>query len=584
MSILNNNGVSTVFAFTHGRGAFKVAIPASCSSVSPTTQAFYSPGSTGTVAVTQNSTGTCDWNAVSNSGFITIDSGSSGNGSGTVSFTVAPNTTGAARTGTLTVAGRIVTITQDAAPTANNDTATTAEDTPVGINALSNDVDPDGDTLTITSITQPSNGTAAITGGGTGLSYSPNANFNGGDSFTYTISDGHATSTATVAVTVTAVNDAPVVSATPTTQTTQYSDAIQAVTVTASDLETAPGSLTASFSYKKNAGASVTGLPTGMSVTSDTTNGNDRVLIVSGTAGVPAGTYVITASITDTGDPAGTPGNASTVTTSFTVVVAPEDVTVAPKANNVAARQVNSPGGNATTSTPITLCFDLTEAAESPVSLGNTSLISVSSLSAQINSIGSGGSGGITVVPGSYAFTTAGGVGQSRTACFQINLSNTPVNVYEITLNVNDQYYVGSGTTVFTVYDPSLGFVTGGGWVINPNTGNRANYGVNVKYLKNGNAQGQVMYIEHTPTGDVKVKSNALQNAAILATEAQVTAKATFGGVGNYQMIARVIDNGEPGSNDKFGLKLINPLGQVVAEMTFDPVTLGGGNNQVPKK
>ena len=49
-----------------------------------------------------------------------------------------------------------------------------------------------------------------ITGGGTGLTYTPTANFAGTDSFTYTISDGAlGTDTATVTVTVTPVNDAP---------------------------------------------------------------------------------------------------------------------------------------------------------------------------------------------------------------------------------------------------------------------------------------------------------------------------------------------------------------------------------------
>src|SRR5204863_6584018 len=126
---------------------FKVTLPSSCATVSPTTQAFFSPGNTGNVTVTKNlsATAPCDWNAVSNSSFITIDSGASGNGNGTVNFTVAQNTTGAARVGTLTVAGRNVTISQDAAPVANNDSATTDEDTPVDINVLANDSDPDGD-------------------------------------------------------------------------------------------------------------------------------------------------------------------------------------------------------------------------------------------------------------------------------------------------------------------------------------------------------------------------------------------------------------------------------------------------------
>ena len=76
---------------------------------------------------------------------------------------------------------------------------------------LANDTDPDtGTTATITAVTQPTNGTVVITGGGTGLTYTPDANFAGPDTFTYTISDGaFATDTATVTITVTPVNDAP---------------------------------------------------------------------------------------------------------------------------------------------------------------------------------------------------------------------------------------------------------------------------------------------------------------------------------------------------------------------------------------
>jgi len=67
-----------------------------------------------------------------------------------------------------------------------------------------------GETLTITAVTNGTNGTVAITGGGTGLTYTPNANFFGADAFTYTISDGNGgTATATVNVTVTNVNDPP---------------------------------------------------------------------------------------------------------------------------------------------------------------------------------------------------------------------------------------------------------------------------------------------------------------------------------------------------------------------------------------
>jgi hypothetical protein len=93
------------------------------------------------------------------------------------------------------------------APAANDDTATVAEDGSVTIPVLENDTDLDDDTLTVTSVTQPANGTVTMNP----VTYTPNANFFGTNSFTYTVSDGNGgTDTATVTVTVTAVNDAPV--------------------------------------------------------------------------------------------------------------------------------------------------------------------------------------------------------------------------------------------------------------------------------------------------------------------------------------------------------------------------------------
>jgi VCBS repeat-containing protein len=95
-------------------------------------------------------------------------------------------------------------------PQAMDDAVTTPEDTAVVINVLANDTDPDtapGD-LTLVSVTQPANGTAAIVSGQ--VLYTPALNFNGQDVFSYTISDGQGTSTAQVIVTVTPVNDPPV--------------------------------------------------------------------------------------------------------------------------------------------------------------------------------------------------------------------------------------------------------------------------------------------------------------------------------------------------------------------------------------
>src|SRR5215210_3618008 len=61
-------------------------------------------------------------------------------------------------------------------PVAVNDSATVTEDSGANaVNVLANDTDPDGGAISITSVTQPGNGTVVIIGGGTGLTYAPNA-------------------------------------------------------------------------------------------------------------------------------------------------------------------------------------------------------------------------------------------------------------------------------------------------------------------------------------------------------------------------------------------------------------------------
>jgi len=79
--------------------------------ISPTSQPIGSGGGSNSVNVTPVDSG-CPWVAVSNGPWITITSGSSGMGPGAVNYSVAANP-GAARTGTVSIAGQTFTVLQD---------------------------------------------------------------------------------------------------------------------------------------------------------------------------------------------------------------------------------------------------------------------------------------------------------------------------------------------------------------------------------------------------------------------------------------------------------------------------------------
>jgi VCBS repeat-containing protein len=97
------------------------------------------------------------------------------------------------------------------APVAADDTASTAEDTPVTVPVQGNDVDVDSASLQTVLVAGPQHGTVVLNADGS-FTYTAALDYNGADSFTYKVSDGELESNiATVNLTITPVNDAPVV-------------------------------------------------------------------------------------------------------------------------------------------------------------------------------------------------------------------------------------------------------------------------------------------------------------------------------------------------------------------------------------
>ena len=157
-------------------------------------------------SVTNGANGT----VVNNGTDVTYTPNADFNGTDNFSYTISDGNGG---TDAATVTVTVEPVNDD--PVAEDDTASTDEDTAVTIDVLANDADVDvADTLTVQSVTDGADGTVA--NNGTDVTYTPDPNFSGTDTFTYVVSDGNGGSdTATVTVTVAAVDDPPIADAGP---------------------------------------------------------------------------------------------------------------------------------------------------------------------------------------------------------------------------------------------------------------------------------------------------------------------------------------------------------------------------------
>jgi N-acetylneuraminic acid mutarotase/PKD repeat protein len=171
----------------------------------------------------------------------------------------------------------------------------------------------------------------------------------------------------------------------------------------------------------------------------------------------------------------------------------------------------------------------------------------------------------------------------------------TAPGVYTLKLTVTDEDG-STGQSVFqyvVVYDPSAGFVTGGGWINSPaaayvsNTAltGKLNIGFNAKYT-NGTTipTGQTEFDFHAAALDFH--STSYQWLVITSAKAQYEGSGTINGTGNYGFLVTGLDGSLGGGADKVRIKIWdNSTGAVIydtqmgAADTADPATpLGGGN------
>ena len=171
--------------------------------------------------------------------------------------------------------------------------------------------------------------------------------------------------------------------------------------------------------------------------------------------------------------------------------------------------------------------------------------------------------------------------------------------VYTITLTVTDSYDE-SGESIFqyvVVYDPNVGFVTGGGWIdspegaypADPSLTGKANFGFNSTYKnKDDNIPtGQTEF--NFNVADLNFHSGSYEWLVVAEHKAQYKGVGTINGSGNYGLMLTVIDEKLTPSTDKdlFRIKIWDKDdndavvydNQMGDEDDADPATaIGGGN------
>ncbi len=156
----------------------------------------------------------------------------------------------------------------------------------------------------------------------------------------------------------------------------------------------------------------------------------------------------------------------------------------------------------------------------------------------------------------------------------------TAPGVYTVKLAVTDSNGgVGTATTIdgqddfVVIYDPSAGFVTGGGWInspvgaytADPSLTGRANFGFISKYQKGATVPTGETEFEFQ-MGNLNFHSASYNWLVISGARAQYKGSGTINGAGNYEFTLTASDAqiAGGGTTDGFRIKIIDTAGNII--------------------
>jgi hypothetical protein len=178
--------------------------------------------------------------------------------------------------------------------------------------------------------------------------------------------------------------------------------------------------------------------------------------------------------------------------------------------------------------------------------------------------------------------------------------AGTSVGITTVTITVDDGILQDSARSMLVVYDPTAGFVTGGGWINSPSgayapepsLSGKATFGFVSKYQKGATTPtGQTEFQFHV--ANMNFKSTSYNWLVVSGARAQYKGLGTINGTGNCAFILTAIDGQVKGGGgvDKFRIKIWDKVtgnaiydNQMDAADTADPTTVIAGGSIVIHK